>query len=144
MTVGELNAVLQNEGVDRIALSVLSVVEVLGNDGLVLTESNLYLTVLIRGGKHTDLGHTHDGAVRSGGGEVGVEQTVKVVGHDNECIGFLGLIAATARAAGKRTDQKHESKRKTNNSCFHLSILLYINYKPNRDILSFPDDSEAR
>ena len=104
MAVGELDTVLQNEGVGGGAVGVFHDVVVLNDNGLVFAVSNFHFAAHVLGAQHTDLGHSHDGAVSCGGVEEGVEQTVQLFGHDDECICTL------AAAANEQADAQGDAK----------------------------------
>ena len=88
VTVGVNDVVLENEGVGGLVGSGVVVYDVVENyNRVILTVSNGNVTVNVVGAEHTNLGHSNDVSVCAGGGEEGVEKTVKVFGHDNERVG---------------------------------------------------------
>ena len=109
LAVREGNAVLQNEGVGgEVGFLVIGADVVLYNNRLVVTERNGNLTVFVSGGQHTDLRHANDGTVGSRSGEEGVEQTVKLVGHQNERIGLGGGVCVHAACTAGKRDQRSQ------------------------------------
>ena len=123
VTVGELDAVFQHEGVGDGAIVILHDVVVLHDHGLVVTIGHLDLTVHILGGQHTDLGHGHDGAIRRRGGKERVEQTVQLIGHNDKSIG----TAAAAREDGRHAHAQRQTQQERENFGFHnIAPFLFL------------------
>ena len=119
VTVGELDAVLDNEGINGgIVLFVSYAGIILYNNSLAVAVCNGYLTVLIAGGKHSELSHSNDSAIIAAGCKEGIEQAVKIFGHNDESVGLFGLLSVATDE--HHSAQKHyDGKDAAQNSFFH-------------------------
>ena len=120
MTIGELDAVLQNEGVGGGVVGIFDDVVILDDHGFILAVGNFHFAVHIVSAQHADLGHADDGSVRCGGVEERIKQAVQLLGHDNESI--HGASAAAAGEGSAHADDHHQAQEQTQNTFFHNCI----------------------
>ena len=99
-------------------------VVVLDHNGVLVAAGHHDLTVHVVGAQHTDLGHAHDGAVSTGGGEEGVEKTVQLLGHDDQGVGSSAALVGAGREEGDRTQAHDQCQDHGKNSFAHFNIFL--------------------
>ena len=125
MTVGVGDAVLDDEGVGGVVGgAVVDHVVVLDHHGVLVAAGHHDLTVYVVGAQHTDLGHAHDGAVSAGGGEEGVEETVQLLGHDDQSVGLSAALVGAGREEGDRAQAHDQRQSHGKNSFTHFGIFL--------------------
>ena len=127
VTVGVLDAVLQNEGVGHGAIAVFHDVVVLGGNGFVLAVGDLHFTVAEGGAQQTDLGQAYDGAVVGGSIEEGIEQAVQLLGHNDEGIS-AGLAAAGKHGDHADAQSKAQDQGKDSFHCILAPLLIRVFY----------------
>ena len=125
LAIREGDAVLDDEGVGGVAGSTVEGdVVVLHDNGMLVAAGHNDLTVHVVGAQHTDLGHAHDGAVGAGGGEEGVEQTVQLVGHDDQSIRLAAALLRAGREQGDRAQAHGQRQDNGKNFLTHFDIFL--------------------
>ena len=83
------------------------------------------LAINIISAQHRDLGHSYDGAIVCGGVEEGVEQTIQLLGHNNECICTLTAAGHHRHHANAETDAQQQGHNSFCHNCFSLSDYSY-------------------